>query len=222
MYYSIFLFFLGLVFIFSFALGIFTILINPKSKNHQLWFLTNVGVTMWSSCLFIVIFFKLLSPLGITLTRILHIGSLLLIIFFFHFILSFSFKLKQYKIWLISGYLIAVFLSLLILITDWVIKGVMPVMKFEVWLEPGKLFLLLVLYFIIYGYMSIYLLFKEYFNSEGLKKWQSYYILLAGIFGLGGGLIIFFANLFNVYPFGIFFIFLYPLFITYGILLKKS
>ena len=37
---------LALAFIFSFALGVFSILLNPRSRAYQLWFLTAMGVVI--------------------------------------------------------------------------------------------------------------------------------------------------------------------------------
>lgn len=222
MYSTLFLIPLALTFIFSFVLGIFTILNNPKSRIHQLWFLTTIGVSVWSGGLLAVIGLQLNNDLGLLLTRILHVGVVILIIFFYNFLLDFLLKKeKSNKVLLIVGYFLSLIFIILILISNLFVKGLISKMGFDIWLESGKMFWLLIFYFIFYTAISIHILFKEYKNSEGFRKKQIYFILLAVIIGLGGGITIFFPEIFNIYPFGIFLLFVYPLIITYGVFLKK-
>lgn len=62
---------------------------------------------------------------------------------------------------------------------------------------------------------------KGFKDNEGLKKRQILYILLAAIIGFSGGMTNFLPQLFNIYPFGTFIVFLYPILITYGIFLPE-
>lgn len=167
---------LALTFIFSFVLGIFTILLNLRSKVHWLWFLTTMGVAIWGGLLLIVIGLKMDNDFGILLTRFLHIGALMLVIFFLHFLLQFLRKMREYKYALIIGYFVAVFFSIFIVTTDWIVAGVTPMMGFNVWLNPGKFFWMMVAYFLICSVISIRLLFKEYKKSDGILKKQIFYI----------------------------------------------
>lgn len=212
---------LALTFIFSFTLGIFTIIINPKSRVHQLWFLTTMGVCIWSGVWFFVHILKLNNDLGLLLSRVLHIGANFLIIFFFHFILKYLQKENNYKVILIIGYTISILFLIVIFIPHWFIEGMSPKAGFDIWFEAGILYPLFVIYFLIYTVLSIRLLYKEYKRSDGLKRKQIYFILLAAIIGIGGGITNFLPQLFNIYPFGTFVIFLYPLIITYGIFLQE-
>lgn len=212
---------LALTFIFSFVLGIFTILLNPRSKVHWLWFFTTMGVSIWSGLLLVVIGLKMNNDQGVLLTRFLHIGALLLIIFFLHFLLQFLRKMREYIVILTIGYFITFIFSIIVITTNWIVAGVTPMMGFDVWLDPGKVFWLLVIYFFIYSAISIHLLYSEYNRSDGLLKKQIFFVLLAAIIGLGGGATNFFPQTINIYPFGTFVIFLYPILITYGMFLPQ-
>jgi len=213
-----YLIFLGLFFVFTFALGVFTLIHNPKSRVHQLWFLVNLGGAIWSGGLFAVVLLNTLTPIY---HKILHVGSTLIVVFLFHFILVFLFKNTQKNKLIIINYFIGLIFILFIIFTSWVVKGAAAKSTFSAWVDPGFLYLLYVLYFLIVVIVSYFFLYQGYKENEGFRKKQILIIFWATLIGLGGGMTNFLPQLLNVYPFGTFIIFLYPLLITYGIFLKK-
>lgn len=210
---------LALTFIFSFALGIFTLLINPKSRVNQLWFLTTMGVAVWSGVLLALLWMKPEENLGLMLSRILHTGATMLLIFFFHFVLRFLWKEKEYLLVLIVGYVIAVIFTALFFGTNWILTGAAPKVGFDIWVEVSPWYWAYVLYFLVYVTLPTFLLWQEYRRSDGIKKKQISYILLAVVISYLGGMTNLLPQLVNIYPFGTFVVFLYPLIISYGIFL---
>jgi len=213
---------LALTFIFSFVLGVFTILLNPKSRTHQLWFLTTMGVALWSGALFAFVFLNSNEKLGIFLAQILHIGSTLIVIFFYNFLAVFLLKWREYKISVILCDIFSlIFLVIIIFMPQIFVKGIIPRAGFAKWIDYGSFYWPYFFYYIIFVLLSARILLKEFFKSDGIRKKQILYILLALVIGFSGGLTNFFPALFNIYPFGTFVIFLYPILITYGMFLPQ-
>lgn len=216
-----FLISLALIFIFSFALGIFTLLHNPKSKVHQLWSLTTIGIAIWSGSLFLIIYLTPDKNLISLLFKLEYLGATMTVIFFLHFLLIFLLNISRYKIILLLNYLIGIFLYLTIFIDNWFIKTIKPLAGFKMLEEYGPTGWVYSLYYFIIVILFIVLLLKGYKENEGLKRKQILIILWAGIIGFGGGMTNFLPQFFNIYPFGTFVVFLYPILITYGIFLPN-
>lgn len=205
--------------LFAFALGIWTI-INNRSKIAFLWFLTSLAVGIWGLGLAILLIVNTVEQ-AYFYNIILNTGAALIPIFFFHFVSVLLMKEKQEKTLIIIGYVLAVIFIFLIFNSPWIIGGVGEKTGFTYWIDVGILYIPFIIYFWFYAIKTIYLLIKGYKNSEGIHKRRIYYILLAGIIGYFGGGTNFLPQLFNIYPFGNFITFLYPILITYGIFLKK-
>lgn len=208
-----------LTIIFSLSLGIYTIFRNPKSLVHRLWFFTSLAVAVWGiGWLLTTLTDK--ADLVKSYLVIVYLGATLIPILFLHFITKFLIINK--KKLLIIGYFGAFILLCFILFTHYLITGVNyseDVGYYEqVNLLPFSFYLIYFLFFTIY---SFYLLIVGYRHTEGFKKKQLLFLILATIFGLGGGITNFIMDLTGIYPFGQFFVFLYPILITYGIFLKK-
>lgn len=211
----------ALTFIFSFALGIFTLLINPRSRVHQLWFLTTLGVSIWSGGVIAVLWSAPDERLGLLFSKLLHIGSTMIIVFFLHFVLAFLAKVGQRRMILLLAYLIGAIFTAIIFSTTWFVKGVAPKSVFAMWIDAGPWYAWYAIYYVIFVLFAVYFLSQGYREMDGIKKQQIFFILLAAIVGFGGGLTNFLPQLFGIFPFGTYVIPLYPLLITYGIFLPE-
>jgi predicted proteasome-type protease len=93
---------------------------------------------------------------------------------------------------------------------------------FNLWVDIGALYPLYVAYYFITVLLSHIFLYKGFKENEGFKKRQIKIIFIATLIGFGGGMTNFLPQLFGIYPFGNFIIFLYPILITYGVFLRRD
>jgi len=210
-----------LTFIFSFALGIFTILHNYKSKIHWLWFLTSMGVALWAFGSIASIWFSADKELSLTFFKLLDTAVLFVMIFYLHFVTEFLNLSYKYKLLIITNYFIGLLLILLLNFTQLIVVGVEQRLNFNFWEKGGFLFPVFYIYCILVFLICLNLQIKGFKMNDGLKKRQLVYLIVAIIIGFGGGLTAFLPALLNIYPFGILLVFIYPILITYGIFLKK-
>lgn len=207
--------------LFAFTLGIFCLIKNAKSKVVILWFLTCMAAGIWGLGLLCSIYVKTYLQ-ALNSYAILFIGAILIPVLFYHFTSSFLFNEKKNKSFLITGYTLAtVFITIIIFKTALIIKIIYLPSEFIPLIKTGYLYVGLLFYFWIYIVVSFYLLMKGYKRSNGINKKQIFYILLGAIFGFGGGATYFLTDLYGIYPYGGFFIFLFFIMITYGMFLKK-
>jgi len=204
--------------ILAFALGIFVIFRNRRNRVNQLYFLLVVAIIVWS-----IGYWQWLSSdnsdSALFWVRIFSIGSTLIPVFFFHWIVSFLEKNKKEKRAVILVYLIGS-LFLLFSFSDLLVKGVREKMFFLFWPDPGVLyhFYIVFTYVLLVGY-SFCLLYKSYKVSTGSRKAQIIYVLVGSAIGFGGGLTNFFLwyNI-PIPPYGNFLVALYPFFLGYAML----
>jgi len=209
--------------ILALGLGLFSLARNPKSKVVRLWFLSSMAIAVWGGGLSMVLISQSASQ-AYFYDILLHFGSALIPILFFHFISAFLYRDSQKdRIALIIGYIVAVLFILVVLIKPlWLVSSSAGLNGFEYWVNGGPLYIPFVIYFWIYAVLIFYLLIKSFVQSDGVVKRSLFYILLAALVGYLGGGTSFLPQLFGIYPFGNFVTFLYPILITYGIFLKKD
>jgi len=204
----------------SILLGIFVLLKNWRSKINILWFLTTLSISIWAFSLGM----EISSPnynIAFLWNKILNIGAIFIPIFFYHFVSVFLEIEKKEKILIISGYFFSVIVLFFFnIFTPFFVKGVPPKAGFEYWIEVGPLYYLFFLFFVAYILRTIYLLFKYRRIVDKFKKFQINYLLIAIVFGFGGGITNFFPQVFNVniFPIGNYLVALYAIFITYALL----
>lgn len=207
--------------ILAFGLGIFSLIKNPKSKVVQLWFLTSMAVTVWAAGYLKTLVVQNDAEAFFNL-RIVYIGATLIPILFFHFVINFLYTDKVHRIILVLGYITALVFLILVNFTHLIIKGALFMEGFgryeEVTTVGFKLFLVYFFFFVAY---SGYLLFAAYKKSNGLKRKQIFLILLAAIFGIGGGASNFVMDFTGTYPYGQLVVWLYPILITYGVFVEE-
>ncbi|OGY43700.1 MAG: hypothetical protein A2731_03725 [Candidatus Buchananbacteria bacterium RIFCSPHIGHO2_01_FULL_39_8] len=206
----------------SFGVGIFSLLKNPKSKVVRLWFLMSLASGLWSGFFLLTLsaIEKGIADKVILYSNILHAGAAFIPILFIHFVLALLYKEKNYKIFLAIGYILALIFSILSF-TKYIIAGAAPTSYFPLWPTIGSLYILMVVYFWIYAFASIYFLFKGYKESDGIVKKKILFILIAALIGFLGGGTNWLPQLFDVYPAGMFIAWVYPFFIIYGIFIDE-
>ena len=121
-------------------------------------------------------------------SRTLMAGTIFVSISYFHFIVVFINKLKEYKKYLIIGYPILA-LFFFASFTPYFITSVTSKLTFPFWPEPGILFHPFLATWVFFIFFTLYVLAKEHRNASSEKlRTQLRYILLGTIVGYLGGL----------------------------------
>jgi len=201
----------------SFLFGTFTFLNNTKERLNQLWFWVSFSTGLWSLALFGVVYSD--DYLNAWMwQKVLDSSAIFIPVLFLTFVLYLLRIQKEYKKRIFGFWAFAIILFVLSF-TSLFKKGMVYKMGFNYWVEPGPLYFLFPLFYLICFLQSIYLFFKinKKTDDNFLKK-QIKYVALAQVVGFGGGATNFFPQLFNVYPFGNYFVAMYIFFISYTIL----
>ncbi len=201
----------------SLLLGIFVYSSGEKTKLNFSWLLTSIFISLWSIGLFGVVF-STNADAAWFWQYVLDISGICVPVLFFNFILYLIKKDKELFILQITSFIAGTALIILNF-TNLFKTGVSPKFGINFWVDPGKLYFLFPLYFTLFVIIPIYIVIKEYrISTDKNQKVQLMYVLMAQIFGFGGGFTDFFPQLFNVYPFGNYFVILYVIFISYAAL----
>ncbi|MFH1656620.1 MAG: ATP-binding protein [Candidatus Nealsonbacteria bacterium] len=200
------------------GVGIFVITHNWRNRINQLYFLLVVAITTWS-----LGYWQWLSAEDSTSAlfwiRIFSIGSTLIPVFYFHWVVSLLGLNSREKNAIRLVYF-ATSLFLLFSFSDLFVKGVSQKSYFSFWPEPGILyhFYIFFTYVLIVGY-SFVLLLKSYKEALKEKKVQIIYIFVGSAIAFSGGLTNFLLwyNI-PVPPYGNFLVAVYPFLFAYAIL----
>ncbi len=201
----------------SLFLGLFVFFNGEKNRLNFSWLLTSIVISVWSLGLFGVVF-STTKNIAWFWQYILDIGGICVPVVYLNFLLH---LLKKERKWLgLQIFSLAAGSSLIILnFTNFFKTGISPKFGINYWIDPGKLYLSFPLYFALIVAIATIVVIREYYLTadKGLKQ-QLIYVLMAQILGFGGGLTDFFPQIFNIYPFGNYFIILYVIFISYAAL----
>ncbi len=206
----------------AFNLGVFSLWRNPKARVVQLWFLTSMAVTVWGIGYLLAINAQSDAESFFYLRRLVYVGASLIPIFSFHFIAAFLFKHIKYKSLIFFGYILGLIFLILINFTNFIIKGVQYLENFGRYEEVANFgFKLFLIYFLFFAFFGFYLLLIGYKENDGIRKRQIFYFILAHTFGFLGGISNFITDLNGIYPYGQMIVWLYPIFVTYGIFINE-
>ena len=200
------------------GLGVFVISSNWKSKVNQLYFLIVAAIAIWS-----VGYWQWMSSTNadsaLFWVRILSIGSTLIPVFYFHWIVSLLKIEEQEKnavklVYFVTG------LFLIFSFSDIFIRGVEQKSFFSFWPNPGILYHFYIVFtYILLVIYAAFLLLKHFRISPKEKRAQIIYVLIGSSIAFGGGITNFFLwyNI-PIPPYGNFLVALYPFFYGYAII----
>ena len=200
----------------SFIFAFFVLLKNKKSKVNQFWFAVCFSVFIWEIGLFLELTAHSVTQ-ALFYNKILYVGAILIPIFYFNFVVALLNIAKKKKRYIIVGYGLAFVFIVLNLFTKWFVSGVPPMFEFKYWVEPSYFYYPYFVYFVLYFTFSFSSLIQELKTQDALRRQQIKYVLLSGLFGVGGGITVFFPQFFNIYPFGNYFVILYIIIVAYAI-----
>jgi signal transduction histidine kinase len=150
--------------------------------------------------------------------RFLYVGALFIPSLFLHFTETLLNKYSERKKKITIGYFLSLFF-LVLNCTDLFIKDVAPKPPFRYYDVPGVTYPFFIIFFFFYIIHAHYDLVKAYKNAYGIKRNQIKYLLLASLFGFGGGassIPIVFKEI-TSYPFTYPLVVLYPIIVSYAI-----
>ncbi len=215
---SIFSLFLLLTSILSIILGIFVLVRNRKSMINILWSGVSFCTGLWSFSLFNIVISNSNSS-TVTWNKLLYIGAVFVPVLFYQFVsslLNIKSKLNNYFIYL------CYFFSVIFLIfnfLDLFFNKAPDKYGLDYWYTTGVTgyYYLFIAFFVLLVLLSFFNIAIRYQKLGGLKKNQVKYVFLTGLIGFGGGATNFFPQIFQIYPFGNFFIAFYVAVISYAI-----
>jgi len=170
----------------SSILGPFVYFKNRKQILNKLFAFFCLTIAIWSYSYF---FWQISTTQEVALfwCRALMTGAIFISVVYCHFILALIKKIKEYKKYLIFGYLIFI-CFFLVNFTSLFVKSVTPKLNFLFWPNPGILYHPFLLFWLFYAFFSIYLLIKELSIITGVFRTQIKYILIGTIIGYLGGI----------------------------------
>lgn len=206
-----------LVFLSGLFFAFYLYLSNPNQKANKSWLLASIPIALWGLGLYGVTSAKT-SETALAWQYLLDISAIFLPAFYLYFVATLTNYKKRFVIEL--GFVIASILAIFSF-TPYFKIGMKTVYGFF-WINPGEYYVIFPIYFFIYACFAIYLFIKAYRNTGDLiLKSQIRNALFAALIGYIGGFTNFLPQLFNIYPFGNYFVVLYVFIMGYGVLKYK-
>ncbi len=202
--------------ILSLFFGIFVYLKGKTRRVNQIWGLMSLSVMLWSLGLGLMVNAPNENLALFYLRGVHYLGAIFIPAFFLHFILVLLGLERVKKKLIIVSYIFA--LGLQISNFSGLLAYVAHLPPFKYYTRPGIFYLTFAIFFAICIFYTLYLLFVEYKRSSGARRNQIKYQLLATVIGFGGGSTAFFPVFdIPIFPYGMYFMFLYILLMSYAI-----
>ena len=202
------------------ALGIFVLINNPKRWLNRLFALHSFALAGWSATEPWSILLVSSKATGMFWLRLEHIPVFLLPPLIFHLV-AVLLELRTTRYFIRLGYcLSALFICGIpfpLLLARQVPKYYVPL-----WLVPGPLYILFVIFFWAYIGVSLWYLWRGYHAASGIRRLQIKYFFVASLLGYLGGSTDFLL-VYNIYipwlsPYALYAVPIYKLITAYAIL----
>ena len=177
--------------ILSAGLGIFVFLKDPKKSRNISFALFSVAVFVWSLFYFLwqisntaenALFFSKLLMVGASFIPLTHIA----------FIYALTDSIKKNRVILSIFFALSLFISILCLFDNSVVKEVAPVGGFKFWPIAGNFFWLFIIVWLLAATFSTIEIIRVYGKSSKLDKIKLRYVTYGTIVGWVGGITNFF------------------------------
>jgi len=188
------------------SLVFFVIIRAPNSPLSKRFMWYGSSIVVWSIFLFFYSWVKNPS-ISFLCAQLLHIGSIFIPCFFFHFVLTYLGLISsKHRIFLKSAYLLSIcFLIIDVFFPHLLISRVIPKLGFNNFMDPGPIYhYWIVLFFIIVIYAHV-LLFRSACITEGELKSQRLFFFIGNFLGYLGGVGVFspvYNNTMLPFPYG--------------------
>ena len=207
--------------ILALTLGFFSLIKNPKSLVVRSWFWFSLAIVVW--CAGYIGTILAINEIGaLHSLRFVYIGAALIPVLFFNFVINFLNVNKKYQTIFAAGFVLAAVFIGLSVFSNYLIQGVKFHGNFGYFEDVNNYgFIPFLIYFFFLTFWAVYLLIINFNSSDGIKRKQTGYIILASVFGFIGGTTNFVMDLTGMFPYGQLVVWLYPVFITYGIFVDE-
>ncbi|HDK27831.1 MAG TPA: hypothetical protein ENG48_12190, partial [Candidatus Atribacteria bacterium] len=202
----------------SILLGTIVYFKNRERRLNQTWCLLSICVAIWSFFYGIMVTTSN-QTLALFSARILNYGAIFIPIFYLHFIFCLLSQEKCRKTFINTAYILAIFLlAVTVSFPKYFVPSVSPKFSFRYYTNPGFLFYIYMAFWMFYVTYPFIILCTSIKKHSGLIQNQLKYVMIASIMGFTAGATTFLGVYSDkIYPFGMPFIFLYLLVITYAI-----
>ncbi|CAD7781223.1 MAG: Adaptive-response sensory-kinase SasA [Candidatus Methanoperedenaceae archaeon GB50] len=202
----------------SILLGTIVYFKNRERRLNQTCCLLNICVAIWSFFYGIMVTTSN-QTLALFSARILNYGAMFIPIFYLHFIFCLLGQEKCRKTFINTAYILAIFLlAVTVSFPKYFVPSVSPKFSFRYYTNPGFLFYIYMAFWMFYVTYPFIILYTSIKKHSGLIQNQLKYVMIASIMGFTAGATTFLGVYSDkIYPFGMPFIFLYLLVITYAI-----
>jgi signal transduction histidine kinase len=173
-------------FLFSVGIGLFVLLKSERKTTHVMFFLFNMAVAV-----FVAMFiFATVTTDSVLSARLwlLSANDILIGIFFLHWVLALTGKLREKRTWLIFFYALGgALLAAIALYPHSLIAGAVPKMYFNNYPVPGPLYGVLIAYFSSVAVFAIFELVRAYQTANEEMQNRLRYILFGSLVGYSTG-----------------------------------
>lgn len=199
----------------SFLLGLIVYLKDRNNNLSRQWFILSTFISGWAILLYLVAS-SVRAGDALNWQYLLDVVALGIPVAYFNFVVAFLNLKIRAQVWIF----IAVSVLLSIFSTTTLFKvGVIQNFGFY-WINPGEYYFVFPLFFLVIVTYSLFLLIRAYMTEPkgSILRSQIIYQLIAGSIGFSGGATNFLPQLFNIFPFGNYFVIIYIFFVSYSIL----
>jgi len=206
----------------SFVLALAVFLGNPHLKENRTWALAGLSTGLWAFGLG----FATISPdkrTSFLWNQIFYTGSVWIPTTFLWFVSNFTRNKIPASIPLISTLISSALTLVLWLRPGWFIVDLVPREQFRFWEIVGPVYNGFSLFFFAGMGYSIWKLFRHFKSGDSPAGKKSGWLVLGVTVGVFGGATTFFYDYnINIFPFGQFLVFLYPLLISWTIVKHQA
>jgi signal transduction histidine kinase len=204
-----------LVFVMGLGFALFVYWHDRKSKVNTSWLLASSSIAFWGAALYGVVSSQN-SQQALYWQYLLDFCASFIPALYLNFTLDFL-RIPSKKVFYWTNGIAAV--VAILSFTPWFKPGMTTSFGYN-WIEPGPIYFILPLSFTLTVVLSMVLLYRAYVANKqnpGVRS-QILYVLVGGALGFAGGITNFLPQLFNIYPFGNYFVILYVIFMSYSVI----
>ncbi len=200
----------------SAILGVFVYIKGKKNLTNVIWGFFCLCVALWSLGLGMMAYSPNEKIALFWLKYVHYLGAIFIPIVFLHFCLVLIGIYQKRKKLILTGY--SIIIILLVANFSGYLASVKKLKPFNYYTKPGPLYLFFTVVFFIFVIYSLFEIFRAWKHLSGYKKHQLKYFFIALSIGFFGGSTAFFP-VFNLplFPYGIYFAFIYTLIVSYAI-----
>jgi len=173
-------------FILALIIGVLVVKAGPGKFMNRIWGLLSLCVGVWFLGRFMVIYSESPGEAYIW-QRVMYLGAIFLNVVYCHFIFSFL-ERKKTSPFLIIGYFLCLFLFVMNLFSRYLVIEMRSVDILNYYEVPGPLYYVFFSIYLIYPGVAFLFLIRERKKTQGSRRIQIDYLLLASIFGFASGL----------------------------------